>query len=138
MKKLFTYLFSVIAFVSTTKATQQIHNDIEPIKCQKTIQTQSGEANIYLPAGLDLDEDLFKQNDKEEIPYIFENLSIDFYNQEKFEQASLNAVASIWNGNKNYDFITELEDHNPGIVDLMRRIKNNNDFKSVMTQLSAH
>lgn len=138
MKKLFVYLFFITAFVSITKATEQTHDDIDNVKHQKIVQTQSGEVRIYLPHGLDFDQNLFTKNNKEEIPYIFENLSIDLFNQEKFEQSSLNAIASIWNGNKNYDFITELEDYNPGIVKMMRCIENTNDFKSVIRQLSAH
>ena len=32
MKKLFVYLFFITAFISTTKATEQFHNDMGNVK----------------------------------------------------------------------------------------------------------
>ena len=102
------------------------------LNIMKRVQTQSGSVSIHLPTGLEINEMLFEGHNKEEAPYIFENLSIDQFNQGNFEQASLNTIDSIWNGNENYDFITELEDYNPGIVKKIKVIENSKDFKAVI------
>lgn len=125
----FTSLFSI------TESMEQVSNDIIH---EKEIKTQSGGVNIMYPPELHFDESLFKKYSKEDIPYVFERLSIDLFNKGEFRQAALNAIASIWCGNNNYDFISNLEDYNHGIVKMVKSLKNSDDFDLAVQLLTSH
>jgi hypothetical protein len=136
MNKPLTCFLTFILFCSITEAAENA--DIFEVKHQKRVFTESGEAIIYYPDGLNVDEELFAHITSEDIPYIFEDLSINLCNEGNIEESNLNTIASIWCGNKNLNFITELEDYSPGVVAMIRSIKTHQDLNSVKRYLGSN
>jgi len=105
----------------------------------KNFVTEEGKiVSIKLPKGFpNLKENDFKNFPAEDIPYILQEVANNSYNKGEREESALFTVAAIWAGNKDHNFINELEDHHPGIVEDIGLINNLDQLQKILWRLSA-
>ena len=133
MKKLFSLLMLFMFATSLINASEE---DIDQgFYTTKNFSTQNEQLLLDIPLGLTISGGYFKEFPPSDVPYILENTSIEFFNEGKIKESALYTIASIWAGNKNYNFINELEDNNPGIVERIRSMSSSDDFNSVIQTL---
>gem|GEM_PF-4160601 len=134
MKKLITLLMPLVSVLSIASATDKVtHHDFYTTK---SFLTQEGERmEIDIPLGLKINEEYFKEYPQGDVPYILEDRSIELFNEGKIKESALYTISSIWAGNKDYNYINELEDSNPGIVSRIRNMDSFDEFNFVVRTL---
>lgn len=104
-----------------------------------TFETKSKNSYpLKVPKGLEGDvenlRNLIAQYDEEDIPYVLSENSYDYYESDK-KKFALYIILSIWSGSNWGDFLSQLEDANPGIVKEVEDIHNSNSLAIAVEKL---
>lgn len=107
-----------------------MHLNIKKISKEFQINIGFKKVVIYLPKQLKIDSNLFVNlSDETDISYILEKQAIYLFNQGDKKQSALFTIASLWQGNNNYNFINEIEDCYPGITNKILKMNNKTEFE---------